>query len=285
MAMVPLDCSRSTLNNHNLAGKKEKELGSKSSMSNEEEAKSDSHQVRDASTVPCAQHCPPCHSPVWLSAVSDAGFPTTRQPGSEASPSCLMPHCIHSTSSAAGFSHSTSPFLPDTAARKAHGEGRPEEKRHQRDSCPCLLPLPCTSWVLRLAPFPIPSQLTPFSLPSPYLHFSSNRSTRCFQLHDTEKNQHDGHYSNTSTPRRTAATAALLITTKREGAALTTRPFVSESATFVPTSTVEVAAAVASSESEDDILHFVVVHIFYGKKLESGVLNSQPRTIRSQPKC
>lgn len=37
---VPLDCSRSTLNNHNLAGKKEKELGSQSAMSNEEEAKS-----------------------------------------------------------------------------------------------------------------------------------------------------------------------------------------------------------------------------------------------------
>lgn len=37
---VPLDCSRSTLDNHNLAGKKEKELGSKSSMSHEEKAKS-----------------------------------------------------------------------------------------------------------------------------------------------------------------------------------------------------------------------------------------------------
>lgn len=142
-----------------------------------------------SSTVPCAQHYPTCHSPFcWPSAVSDAGFPTTRQPGTEASPSCLMPHSIHSTSSAAGLSHSTVPFVPDTAATKAHGEGRPEEKRHQRDSCLCLLPLPCTAWVLCLAPLPLPTQLTPFSLPGPYLHFSSNRSTHCFKLHDTEEN-------------------------------------------------------------------------------------------------
>lgn len=74
------------------------------------------------------------HSPVCRStAVRDRGFSTTRQPGACAAPSCWMPHCSHCTSSAAGLSQNTLPFVPDTAARKAQGDGSPGDKRYQRE--------------------------------------------------------------------------------------------------------------------------------------------------------
>lgn len=115
-----------------------------------------------------------CHPPVcWSTAVSDTGCPTSRQPG--APPSCLMPHCIHSTSVAAGLSQSTLPFVPDTAVMKAHGEGRPAEKMHQRECEPCPHLLRCTTRVLCLAPgLPPPCFLSQNHCISPYLHFSAS---------------------------------------------------------------------------------------------------------------
>lgn len=123
-----------------------------------------------------------CHPPVcWSTAVSDTGCPTSRQPG--VPPSCLMPHCIHSSSVAAGLSQSTLPFVPDTAVMKAHGEGRPAEKKQQRECEPCPHLLHCTTWVLCLAPdLPKPSFLSQKHCISPLSLF------QCFKLHNTGEN-------------------------------------------------------------------------------------------------
>lgn len=101
--------------------------------------------------IPCVAAGLCWHSPVFtLTAVRDSGFSTTRQPGVAAVPSCWMSHCSHCTSSAAGLSQSTLPFLPDTAAMKAQGDGSPGDKRDERE-LPLHAPLlPCTTQKLGL---------------------------------------------------------------------------------------------------------------------------------------
>lgn len=104
--------------------------------------------------VPCVAVGLCWHSPVFrLTAVRDSGLSTTMQPGVAAVPSCWMSHCSHCTSSAAGLSQSTLPFLPDTAATKAQGDGSPGDKRGQRE-----LPLHHPGAGTR--PAPLPRQLS-----------------------------------------------------------------------------------------------------------------------------